>query len=61
MSKFRRQGWISTDGKDLHILNHAAIVALANGESMETVASLDSLTKQTTAILTSLSRTANQA
>ena len=61
MSKFRRQGWISTDGKDLHILNYAAIAALANGESMETVASLDSLTKQTTAILTAMSRTANQA
>ena len=61
MSKFRRQGWISTDGKDLHILNHAAIAALANGESMETVSGMESLTKHTTAILASISRTAKQA
>ncbi|MGK5015725.1 helix-turn-helix domain-containing protein [Janthinobacterium sp. HLS12-2] len=61
MSKFRRQGWISTDGKDLHILNHAAIAALANGESMETVAGMESLTEHTTAILASISRTAKQA
>lgn len=61
MSKFRRQGWISTDGKDLHILDHAAIAALANGESMETAASMDSLTKHTTALLASISRTAKQA
>jgi CRP/FNR family transcriptional regulator, anaerobic regulatory protein len=61
MSKFRRQGWISTDGKDLHILNHAAIAALANGESMEAAASMDSLTKHTTELLASISRTAKQA
>ena len=61
MSKFRRQGWISTDGKDLHILNHAAIAALANGESMETVSGMESLTKHTTAILASIAKTASQA
>lgn len=61
MSKFRRQGWISTDGKNLHILNHGAIEALANGEAMETVTSLDSLTERTTALLSSLSKTARLA
>ncbi|MGK5055819.1 helix-turn-helix domain-containing protein [Janthinobacterium lividum] len=61
MSKFRRQGWISTDGKDLHILNHGAIEALANGETMETVASIDALTERTTALLSSISKAASRA
>ena len=61
MSKFRRQGWISTDGKDLHILDHGAIEALANGESMEIVTSVDPLAERTKALLSSISRTASHA
>ncbi|MBE3025099.1 transcriptional regulator [Janthinobacterium sp. BJB1] len=61
MSKFRRQGWISTDGKDLHILNYRAIEALANDQPMKAMASINSLTQQTTAILASIAKTASQA
>ncbi|MGK5054966.1 helix-turn-helix domain-containing protein [Janthinobacterium sp. RB2P8] len=61
MSKFRRQGWISTYGKDLRILNHGAIEALANGETMATVASINTLTERTTALLSSISKTASHA
>ncbi|MGK5040473.1 helix-turn-helix domain-containing protein [Janthinobacterium sp. GB1R12] len=61
MSKFRRQGWISTDGKDLHILNYGAMEALANDEPMKSGARIDSFTERTTAILASISKTASHA
>lgn len=61
MSKFRRQGWISTDGKDLHILNYGAIEALVNAESMENATGINSHSERTTAILASIAKSASHA
>ncbi|KAB8049615.1 helix-turn-helix domain-containing protein [Janthinobacterium rivuli] len=35
MSEFRKKGWITIDGKDIHICNYGAIKALANDNDLE--------------------------